>query len=165
MKKFWFHPATIIILVIAVIATVIFLGFNYFGWFGEFGKVGSNGFPTNPKSGDEFTKDGVRYKYVCVDVQCITAPCPPACGWQAINDAPANDRTSKENIINSILNKSTESQRVVPQRRDNLKNELLKLTVEQLRVVNSNQPLGLTYKEICEWVKENIAPWVDCSSV
>lgn len=175
MKKFWFHPATITVLTLLVIGTVFLIGYNYWGWFGGTGdgKVGTNGFPKNAKEGDLFTKGGVQYKYVCIVVQCITEPCPPQCSWQVVNDAPSGDRTipastdrvAKENLINGIINKAVGSQRLLSSDRTNLRHALSKLSVQELSTVSTNQPLGLTWLEICQWVKENVAPSLDCSSI
>lgn len=173
-KKFWLHPATITILSLLVIGTLLIIGYNYWEWFGGVGgKLGADGLPTNAKAGDEFTKDGVRYKYVCIDVQCITAPCPPACSWQAINDAPSNDRAipastdrvAKENLINGIINKTIGSQGLISRDRTRLRNALANLSVRELSSASTNQPLGMTPKEFCEWVKKNVAPSLDCSWV
>lgn len=171
MKKFWLHPEAITILILSTTATVLIIGYNYWGWFSGEAKVGADGFPAKPKAGDEFVKDGARYKYTCTQVECITAPCPPECAWQAMNDAPSNkriisspsDRITKENLINSIINKPSSNQRIPPQHRGSFRNELSKMTVEQLAFVNSNQPVGLSIKEVCEYVKKNTAPWIDCS--
>ena len=38
-------------------------------------------FPSNPKEGDTFVKEGKEYTYKCTQVQCDSAPCPPICQW------------------------------------------------------------------------------------
>lgn len=58
---------------IIIILGILIIGYNYWGWFG---KVGSNGFPTNPKYGDKYTKDGIKYVFKEMVINCITTPCP-----------------------------------------------------------------------------------------
>lgn len=64
MKEFLKKPVVIVIGIILTLGILALVGKKYWGWFA--GSKDSSDFPSNPKDGDTFVKDGIKYTYSCV---------------------------------------------------------------------------------------------------